>query len=82
MTIAIDDLRCLSVCHAASHVFAVHMAERLEVLLGAESVGNPRNIVLDRCPSFSMCSMRLSPNYFVRLSKRFLAGPPQYGGQL
>jgi len=47
-TIAFDDPGvCQFVCHAAS------LSERIKVLLQLETLGDPRNIVLDGNPDFS-----------------------------
>jgi len=56
---------CQPVCHASN------MAERIEVLRGAKTLGNPRNVVLDGSHDFLPDSMRLSPNYFGYLLNNF-----------
>jgi len=48
-TIAIDDFVHLSVYYA---VCCANTAERIEVLFGVETLGDPRNIVLDGSPDF------------------------------
>jgi len=75
--IATDNPGHLSVCLFRGFMWprCANIAERIDVLLGVETFGDPGNIVLNR--SFPMDSMQPSPNYFghlcsLRLSTSFL----------
>jgi len=64
-TIAIDDP---NICQSVTRTGCAKMAERIDVLFGVETPGDPRNTVLDggHHPSLRVrgCSMRPLPNYF------------------
>jgi len=68
-TIAIDDPGRLSVSLPRGFIQlrCANTAERIEVLLRVETLGDPRNIVLDRSRNFFTDSMRPLPNYFDNL---------------
>jgi len=65
-TTAIDDPGRLS-C-GFTRLRCANTAERIEVLLGVDTLGNLRNTVLQGVPISLTDSMRHSPNYFVHLN--------------
>jgi len=69
-TNAFDDPVCLSV-YSATRLRCVHSAERLDVFLGLETLGEPRNIVLDGSPDFRTDPMPPSRSYFGHLNKPY-----------
>jgi len=56
-----------SVSLSVRQLHCANTAERIEVLLRVDTLGDPRNIVLDGSPDFPTDSMRPSPNYFGHL---------------
>jgi len=62
---AAGDPACLSLSFMWLH--CANVAEWIEVLLGLETFGDPRNIVLDVSPISTINLIQFLPNYFDRL---------------
>jgi len=54
-------------CKSVMHLRCANTVERIEVLLGVETPGDTRNIVLDGSPDFPKNSMRPVLSYFGHL---------------